>query len=142
MPAISEKPVLETELGVLKEILKWVKFAGMNEVRNILTSTLDDEQKRTVYQLSDGTKGIVEIGKIVGIKGTASIFKLWKQWAKMGLGESVPVMGGTRFKRAFDLEDFGLTGKAPEAEEPAVEKSELDSSKLEEFQQTSGENKE
>ena len=102
------KPDQETELSVLKEILKWVKFTGMKEVRGILTTTLNDEQKRNVYQLSDGTKGIVEIGQIVGIKGTTNIFNLWKQWTKMGLGESVPVKGGSRFKRSFDLEDFGI----------------------------------
>jgi hypothetical protein len=26
----------------------------------------------------------------------------------MGLGENIPVRGGTRFKRSFDLEEFGI----------------------------------
>lgn len=135
----STKPE-ETELGVLKEILKWVKFSGAKEVRSILTSTLDDEQKRSVYQLSDGTKGIVEIGKLVGIRSTATIYKMWKQWAKMGLGESVPVMGGTRFKRSFDLEDFGLeTNVQGSVEEVKVDQQLKPRTGLEEFQPPVGE---
>lgn len=116
-----EKSSPETELGVLKEILRWVKFSGMKEVRGILTSALDSDQKRIVYQLSDGSKGIIEIGKAVGIKSTATIFKLWKQWTRQGLGESIPVPGGQRFKRSFDLEDFGFNvevpGEQPESEQ-------------------------
>jgi hypothetical protein len=104
----SGKPPQETELSVLKEILRWVKFSGMKEVKTILTSTLDTDQKRTVYQMSDGSKAIMDIGKAVGIKSSATIFRFWKQWTKLGLGESIPVKGGDRFKRSFDLKDFGF----------------------------------
>ncbi|MDG6934347.1 MAG: hypothetical protein JRN68_06580 [Nitrososphaerota archaeon] len=120
MPLDSKLPQ-ETELGVLKEILRWVKFSGMKEVRGILTSTPDTGQKMSVYQLSDGSKGIIEIGKAVGIKSSATIFRFWKQWAKLGLGETIPVPGGQRFKRSFDLEDFGfdvqIPGEKPESEQ-------------------------
>jgi hypothetical protein len=136
------KPDRETELSVLKEILKWVKFTGMKEVRDILMTTLDDEQERNVYQLSDGTKGIVEIGKIVGIKSpTTTIFNMWKQWTNMGLGEPVPVKGGSRFKRSFDLEDFGIevSLKATNEKVEADQKAEAKSLALTEFQQSSGE---
>jgi hypothetical protein len=112
----------ETELSVLKEILRWVKFSGMKEVKTILTSALDTDQKRTVYQMSDGSKGIADIGKAVGIKSTATVFKFWKQWTKLGLGESIPVKGGERFKRSFDLRDFGFDVQVPgEKAEPAEE---------------------
>jgi hypothetical protein len=103
----------ETELSVLKEILRWVKFSGMKEVKAILTSALDTDHKRTVYQMSDGSKAIADIGKAVGIKSSSTIFKLWKQWLKLGLGESIPVKGGDRFKRSFDLEDFGFDVQMP-----------------------------
>jgi hypothetical protein len=115
---MSEKQRQETELDVLKDIRRWVKFSGMKEVRGILVSVLDNDQKRVVYQLSDGSKGIIEIGKAVGIKSTATIFKFWKQWTKLGLGESVPVAGGQRFKRSFDLEDFGFDVQGPSEKEP------------------------
>jgi len=93
---------------LLREILKWIKFAGMKEVKSTLVSVLDNEQKRVVYHLSDGTRGIVEIAKLVGIGSTSTVFDMWQTWLKLSLGESIPVKGGSRFKRSFDLEDFGI----------------------------------
>jgi hypothetical protein len=58
--------------------------------------------------LSDGTRGTVEIAKITNIGSTKTIFDFWQAWSKQGLGESIPVKGGSRFKRSFDLEDFGI----------------------------------
>jgi hypothetical protein len=58
---------------------------------------------------------------------------MWDTWLKLSLGENIPVRGGSRFKRTFDLEDFGI--KVPEAktenlqekakEEPAEQKPEV-----------------
>lgn len=110
---------LETELSVLKEILRWVKFSGMQEVKKILISTLDDEQKVAAYQLSDGERGLVEVGKVVGIKSASTLSRLWRSWAKLGLGEFVPVMGGERFKRSFDLDDFGIQITINQSEPPS-----------------------
>ncbi len=93
---------------ILREILKWVKFAGIKEVKTILLSTLDTEQKKLAYHLSDGTRGTVEIAKTANFGSTKTIFDLWQSWLKLGLGESIPVKGGTRFKRSFDLEEFGI----------------------------------
>jgi hypothetical protein len=111
----------ETELSVLKEILKWIKFSGMKGVREQLESALDTNQKKVVFQLSDGSKGIVEIGEIAKVAGTATISRYWKAWSKMGFGEYVAVRGGDRFKRSFDLEELGIEVPAFE-DEAATEK--------------------
>jgi hypothetical protein len=102
---------------VLKEILKWIKFGAMPQVKATLIQTLDSEQKKLVYHLSDGTKGIVEIGKISGIKSTSTIFNYWKLWEKQNLGRKIPVVGGERFKRDFDLEEFGIIVNSPQKNE-------------------------
>jgi len=106
---------------ILREMLKWIKFAGMKEVKSVLLSILDTEQKKLAYHLSDGTKGTVEIGKLVSI-GQATVDTYWKSWLRLGLGENIPVKGGQRFQRSFDLEDFGIKvprlKAAPEIEEP------------------------
>lgn len=94
---------------ILREILKWVKFAGIKEVKAILVASLDSEQKRLAYHLSDGTRGTVEVAKSANFGSTKTIFDMWQAWLKQGLGESIPVKGGSRFKRSFDLEDFGIT---------------------------------
>lgn len=96
------------QVRLLTEILKWTKFAGMNGVRDVLTSVLDTDQKKIAYQLSDGNKGMVEIGKAAGISSTATMSRYWSSWSKLALGDFISVKGGDRFKRAFDLEELGF----------------------------------
>ena len=98
----------DEQTRLLREILKWIRFSGMKEVKTALANVLDSDQKRLVYHLSDGTRGIVEIGKIMRIGSTSTIFDMWQAWLKGGLGESFPVKGGSRFKRSFELDDFGI----------------------------------
>lgn len=96
---------------ILAEILKWIKFTGMNQVKAALEQQLTADADKIIYQNSDGKHGTVELGKIVGLSKDA-VHNRWESWAKMGLGENIPVSGGTRFQRSFDLEDFGI--KVPE----------------------------
>lgn len=98
----------DEQTRLLKEILKWIKFAGMKEVKGTLSSVIDSDQKKVVYQLSDGTRGTVEIAKLAGIGSNRTVADMWQIWLKFGLGESIPVKGGMRFKRSFDLTDFGI----------------------------------
>jgi len=96
----------QTEL--LREILKWTRFAGIKGVKEQLEMTLDTDPKRIVYQLSDGSKTIADVKKITGVSAGA-ISGYWKKWVMQGLGEKTSVKGGERFIRAFDLEDFGIS---------------------------------
>jgi len=95
-------------IQLLKEILKWIKFSGIKEVRTVMTSTLDTEQKRLVYDLSDGNRGSVEIGKISNVSDS-TVRRYWEMWARLGLMEAIKVKGGIRFIKSFELTDFGLT---------------------------------
>lgn len=99
--------MLEEILSTLKEILKWVKFSGAEEVRAVLMKVLDTEQKRLIYFLSDGTHGSVEIGKTANVSDS-TVRRYWETWARLGLAQPVPVKGGFRLKKSFELEDFGL----------------------------------
>ncbi len=98
---------------LLREILKWIKISGIKEVKSLLEMQLDDDPKRLIYQLSDSTKGTQEIAKIVTNVSYSTVSIYWKQWEKVGLGESIPAKGGSRFKRSFDLEDFGFKIQIP-----------------------------
>jgi hypothetical protein len=96
------------ELKVLREILKWMKFAGMNQVQSVLEITLNTPEKKLAYQMSDGTKGTIEVGKVSKVGSPTKVSTLWREWKRKGLGDSLSVQGGDRFKRTFDLEDFGI----------------------------------
>ncbi|QLH11264.1 hypothetical protein [Nitrosarchaeum sp. AC2] len=92
----------------IKDSSKWAKFTGMKEIKPVLEAQLPNDSKKIIYHLSDSTKGTQEIAKLVGGISHMSISNYWKSWEKFGLGESVTVMGGKRFKRSFDIEDFGI----------------------------------
>jgi hypothetical protein len=98
----------EEQTQLLKEILKWIKFTGMNQVKSVLKTELETDVDKLVYHNSDGTRGSVELAKLAGLGSNKTVDRMWDKWLRMGLGESIPVRGGNRFKRSFDLEDFGI----------------------------------
>ena len=126
---------------VLREILKWVRFAGIKEAKAVLETSMDTEQKRAAYHVSDGSRGTREVASKAGYGSKSTIEVLWKKWRRLGLGESFQVKGGgERFRRSFDLEDFeievpkNVTAKdnqsgaeSPEAKRDDNEKSEVES---------------
>jgi len=98
---------MDEQIAILKEILKWIKFAGAKEVKTVLVTTLDTEQKRLIYHLSDGDKGSLEIAKAAGTSDT-TVRRYWASWARQGIVEALKVRGGERYKKSFELEDFGI----------------------------------
>jgi len=103
---MSEK-TLEDILETLQEILKWIKFSGVEEVRAVLMKVLDTEQKRLIYNLSDGEHGSVEIGKAANVSDR-TVRRNWDTWSRLGLAQQISVRGGVRLKKSFELEDFGF----------------------------------
>ena len=99
---------------ILKEILKWIRFTGAKEVKSVLVSTLDTEQKRLIYHLSDGNRTSMDIAKAAGTSDT-TIRRYWASWARQGIVESLKVRGGERYKKSFELEDFGIEVPQPKA---------------------------
>ncbi len=97
----------DVQIKLLREILKWIRFAGMNQVKVVLEQQLKTDADKLIYQNSDGTRGTVELGNLAGMSKDA-VHNRWESWVKMGLGENIPVRGGTRFERSFDLEEFGI----------------------------------
>ncbi len=92
---------------LLSEILKWIRFAGAKEVKAILTSALDTDEKLLAYHLSDGKNGSVAIASQSGVSDF-TVRTYWKQWSKIGIVEAMKVGPGDRYKKSFDLEDFGI----------------------------------
>lgn len=93
---------------ILREILKWIRFASTREVRTVLMDILDIGQKRLVYHLSDGRNSSVKIGNIAKVSDR-TVRRYWESWARLGIVEPIRVRGGLRYKKSFELEDFGLT---------------------------------
>ena len=90
----------------LTELLKWVKFSGIQEIKPKLESILDTDEKKIVYQLSDG-KSKPEIAKMSKVSAD-TVKNYWRNWKKIGITKSQSFSGGPRQIRLFDLGDFGL----------------------------------
>jgi len=100
-------PEESEEIALLREIAKWLRFTGTKEVKSVLSSALDTEQKKLVYHLSDGNNGSVEIAQQSGVSDF-TVRNYWKQWSKLGIVEAIKVRRGERYKKTFDIEDFGM----------------------------------
>lgn len=100
-------PESDEQTQLLREILKWIRFAGMKEVKVVLSSTLNSETKKVIYHLSDGERGSREIAKASEVSDW-TVRNYWKSWAKFGIVEAIKVGRGERYKKAFELDDFGI----------------------------------
>jgi hypothetical protein len=103
----SAEEVLGRVEGLLREILKWMKFAGAKEVREVLATTLDTDQKKLIYHLSDGNRGSVEIAALAKASDR-TVRRYWESWARRGIVDATRVRGGERYGKSFDPEDFGI----------------------------------
>ena len=105
---------------ILKEILKWTKFEGMQKVKQVLETTLDNDAKKLIYELSD-SKSSPEIASIAGVNSLTGR-NYWKEWAVLGIVEVHPDYK-KRYRRIFSLGEVGI--EVPEVEERAETTEEI-----------------
>lgn len=105
--------------NILKEILKWTKFEGMQKVKQVLESTLDNDDKKLIYELSDGRSSSA-IARIAGVSGQ-TVLNYWKKWVVLGIVEIHPEHT-RRYQRIFSLKEVGI--EVPQVEESAETKEE------------------
>ena len=110
----------DEQISLLREIAKWSRFIGYKQVKEVLESQLDDKKKILAYHLSDGENSSIVISKKTGIN-QPRVTELWKDWLSLGLGESIPVRGGSRFKKSFELRMFGITVPEEQTKKPRDE---------------------
>ena len=97
---------------ILREILKWTKFEGMQKVKQVLEASLDNDVKKLIYELSDG-KSSPEIARIAEVD-QSTVRDYWKKWAVPGIVEIHPNYK-KRYRRLFSLSEVGI--EVPEVEE-------------------------
>ena len=95
----------EETKDILKEILKWTKFASLEKVRDLLKTELNTDSKKLVYEYSDG-RSSPEIEQLIGVDET-TIRDYWKEWAMAGLVKLHPDYK-KRYRQVFSLREFGV----------------------------------
>ena len=96
---------IESKLG---QLLKWARFAGMQQLRNILAQNLIDDTAMLIYECSDGKRSTREVARLAGVKSNVTVTNYWKRWSKLGIVEPATKYRG-RFQRICSLEEVGLT---------------------------------
>ncbi|MCW4004986.1 MAG: hypothetical protein NWF04_00095 [Candidatus Bathyarchaeota archaeon] len=93
----------------INELLKWTRFAGMQQLKNILAQEIgDDEVAACAYEFSNGTRGTREVAKLAGIRSHNTVALYWRKWSKMGIVEPSTAYQG-RCQRICSLEEVGLS---------------------------------
>jgi hypothetical protein len=75
-------------LELLSEILRWTKIGALN-LRESLVQVLDGDQKRLVYELTDGSRSGREIEGISGVP-TRTVNNWWSRWKELGFVDPSP----------------------------------------------------
>lgn len=103
-----ELKVLKSIESKLDNILRWIRFAVMQQLRSILMQNLTRDIEMLIYELSDGERSTREIAALLGIKSHVTIANYWKKWSKLGIVEPSEKYQG-RFKKICSLEEVGLS---------------------------------
>ncbi len=93
-------------VGLLREMLAWIKLEARPRVAARLADILDSTEKKLVYEYSDGTTGVREISEMTGVdKNTISTW--WGEWDGLGIMERARTWKGRR-QRLVSLGDVGI----------------------------------
>jgi len=100
--------LLQEIVDSLRELVTWTRVLGYPTVKQTLETVLDSDEKRLVYHLTDGQRGVKEIQRLTGVN-VRYISEWGQEWERIGIvGPSrVSSIRGRR-QRAFDLADFGF----------------------------------
>ena len=93
-------------IDLLEDIRKWVKFQGWRDIKEILLDTLKYDEDKIVFHYSDGRSSRAVAREAPVSRPT--ILKMWEKWAKIGIVEPMQVQRGTRYRRIFSLDEFGI----------------------------------
>jgi hypothetical protein len=92
--------------SMFAEFLKIYRYDTHARIVDTLTTELNDDIKKKVYQLSDGNRSTRDIKKLAGIT-PPTIINYWKQWSQKGI--AIPAQRKGRYMAVFNLNDYGLS---------------------------------
>jgi hypothetical protein len=117
---MSNSESVDDSKRILVEILKWMKFTGMEKLRKSIDDSMETDLKKLVYELSDG-RSSPEIEQETGVDDS-TIRDYWKEWAYLGLVEIHPDYK-KRYRKLFSLGEFGI--EVPKSKSEAGNKKKI-----------------
>lgn len=97
---------------LLQKLVIYAKLANYDNIRNRLIAILNSDDKKRVFEATDGRSSVRDIQSKTGVyKDTISDW--WNEWQKEGIVEESKEARGRR-RKLLPLSDFGIevpTGK-------------------------------
>lgn len=93
----------------LRELVTWTRVTGYPVVKQTLETVLDSDEKRLVYHLTDGQRGVKEIQRLTGVN-VRFISEWGQEWERIGI--AIPSRASEikgRRQKVFDLAAFGIS---------------------------------
>lgn len=106
---------------LLQKLVVYTKLASYDSIRHRLIATLDSDDKKRVFEATDGKTSLRDIQSKTGVsKDTVSDW--WNEWEEQGIAEESKEARGRRCK-LLSLSDFGIeipTGKKQRVKRQAM----------------------
>jgi len=114
--------ILQELVEVQREMLRWIRFSSIPQLRHTLETVLAGDLDRRIYELTDGEGTSRNIAALVGVSKT-TITSKWAKWAQLGIVERLP---SGQCRRLCSLGEVGIDlpqsgGEAGRAEQTEIE---------------------
>jgi hypothetical protein len=100
------KPGGDDSVSLLHELIVYTKLANYENIRNRLITILDSEDKKRVFEATDGNNGTRQIESITGVNKN-SVSNWWDEWEREGIVEESKEVRGRQYK-IVSLGEFGI----------------------------------
>ncbi len=98
---------LDMIIDKLDKLIFWLKFSNLEIAKEYFEGVLNTARKKEIYQLTDGTRGINDLMRLLNIKSKSVIPELYSDWIRKGiLIESAK--NKDRKMKVIDLKELGL----------------------------------
>lgn len=101
-----EQTEVNNDTRLLHKLVIYTKLANYDNIRNRLIEILNSDDKKRVFEATDGRSSVRDIQSKTGV-GKDSISDWWNEWQKEGIVEESKEARGRR-RKLLSLSDFGI----------------------------------
>lgn len=110
---------------LLQKLVTYIKLANYDSIRKRLIAILDSDDKKRVFEATDGKRSVRDIQSATGVT-KATVSNWWNEWQKEEIVEECKEERGRR-RKLLSLSDFGI--EVPTGRKQRVKRQEMRSQK-------------
>ncbi len=96
---------------LLRELVKWSKFGGKQQLKSMLIDNLRKDSEKLVYEYSDGIRSVRDIEQLTNV-GKTSVGNYWEKWLILGIVDESKKFQG-RMQHICSLGEVGIEVPKP-----------------------------